>query len=194
MTKAIVTAQGRTAVHRNTRSSAHIGARWASGLMFALAGFGAHAQPASAPSAPLAPLTLDVTGKIGKTTDAAHRVYHFTEAQLLALPVHSITTATTWTPRSTFTGPLLADILKAVGATGSEVEIHTLDDYTYSVPVSDCDRYGVVVAYSMNGRRLKISDFGPLFLIYPRDAFPDELTGASGDSKFVWQIKALIVK
>jgi hypothetical protein len=62
------------------------------------------------------------------------------------------------------------------------------------VPVSDCDRYGVVVAYSMNGQRLKISDFGPLFLIYPRDAYPGELTGALGDSKFVWQIKALIVK
>ncbi|WP_429304453.1 molybdopterin-dependent oxidoreductase [Paraburkholderia sp. GAS199] len=139
-------------------------------------------------------LTLDVKGKIGKTTDAAHTVYHFNEAQLLALPTHSITTSTTWTPRSTFTGPLLADILKTVGARGNEVEIHTLDDYTYTVPVSDCDRYGVIVAYSMNGRRLKISDFGPLFLIYPRDAFPDELSGASSDSKFVWQIKALIVK
>lgn len=139
-------------------------------------------------------MTLDVQGKIGRTTDASHHTYHFTEAQLLALPVHTITTSTTWTPRSTFTGPLLADILKTVDANGREVEIHTFDDYTYTIPVSDCDRYGVIVAYSMNGRRLKISDFGPLFLIYPRDAFPGELQGAAGDSKFVWQIKALIVK
>ncbi|MDI7067048.1 oxidoreductase, partial [Klebsiella pneumoniae] len=80
--------------------------------------------------AELLPLSLDVTGKIGKTNDAAHKSYHFTRAQLLALPAHSITTATTWTPRSTFTGPLLADILKIVGASGSAVEIHTLDDYT----------------------------------------------------------------
>jgi len=158
---------------------------FAMSAIFVLAAWSAQAQSA---------LTLDVKGKISKTTDASHQLYHFSEAQLLALPVHSITTATTWTPRSTFTGPLLADILKAVGAHGREVEIHTLDDYTYTVPVSDCDRYGVIVAYSMNGRRLKISDFGPLFLIYPRDAFPDELVGASSDSKFVWQIKALIVK
>ncbi|HEX7909264.1 MAG TPA: molybdopterin-dependent oxidoreductase [Paraburkholderia sp.] len=163
-------------------------ARWAAGLIVALAAWSAQAQ------SDVPPLTLDVTGKINKTTDAPSATYHFTEAQLLALPVHSITTATTWTPRSTFTGPLLADILKTVGAYGSQVEIHTLDDYTYTIPVSDCDRYGVVVAYSMNGRRLKISDFGPLFLMYPRDAFPDELKGPSGDSKFVWQIKALIVK
>ncbi len=158
------------------------------GLMFALAAWSVQAQTDATA------LSLDVSGKIGKTNDAAHRSYRFAEAQLLALPAHSITTATTWTPRSTFTGPLLADILKTVGAYGTQVEIRTLDDYTYTVPVSDCDRYGVVVAYSMNGRRLKISDFGPLFLIYPRDAFPDELAGASGDSKFVWQIKALIVK
>lgn len=159
-------------------------AGWALGLIMALA----------VASARGAPLSLDVKGKIGRTTDPSHQVYHFTEAQLLALPVHSITTATTWTPRSTFTGPRLADILQTVGAYGSQVEIHTLDDYTYTIPVSDSDHYGVIVAYSMNGQRLKISDFGPLFLIYPRDAFPEDLAGASADSKFVWQIKALIVK
>ncbi|MFT4067227.1 molybdopterin-dependent oxidoreductase [Paraburkholderia sp.] len=166
-------------------------ARWMMGLLLALAVCFAHAQPA-AQAAP--PLSLDVQGKITNTNDAGHRAYHFSEAQLLALPVHSITTATTWTPRSTFTGPLLGDILKTVGAYGTEIEFHTFDDYTYTVPVSDSQRYGVIVAYSMNGQRLKLSDFGPLFLIYPRDAFPDELAGALGDSKFVWQIKALIVK
>ncbi|MEI5997419.1 molybdopterin-dependent oxidoreductase [Paraburkholderia bengalensis] len=151
--------------------------------------------PAQAGAAPLAAtLALDVKGKIAKTNDADHSVFHFSEAQILALPAHSISTSTTWTAKSTFTGPLLADILKTVGAYGDEVEIHTLDDYTYTVPVSDTSRYGVIVAYSMNGKRLQVSDFGPLFLIYPRDQFPGELAGASSDAKFVWQIKALIVK
>jgi hypothetical protein len=163
-------------------------------LVLAAASLQAGAQAQTQPQAESLPLSLVVEGRISRTNDAEHRSYRFTEAQLLALPAHSITTATTWTPRSTFTGPLLADILKTVGALGREVEIHTLDDYTYTIPVSDCERYGVVVAYSMNGQRLKISDFGPLFLIYPRDAFPGELMGALGDSKFVWQIKALIVK
>jgi len=166
-------------------------ARWMTGLLLTLAACFAHAQPAAHA---IPPLSLDVRGKIANTNDAQHSVYHFSEAQLLALPVHSITTATTWTPRSTFTGPLLGDILKTVGAYGTQIEFHTFDDYTYIVPVSDSERYGVIVAYSMNGQRLKLSDFGPLFLIYPRDAFPDELTGAVGDSKFVWQIKALIVR
>jgi hypothetical protein len=141
-----------------------------------------------------AELTLDVKGKIRHTTDAAHTEFHFTESDLLALPAHSITTSTTWTPKSTFTGPSLADVLKTVGAWGSELEIHTLDDYTCTVPVADAERYGVIIAYSMNGKRLKVSDFGPLFLIYPRDAYPAELQGAVGDAKFAWQIKSIVVK
>lgn len=148
-----------------------------------------------ATAAPMtAMLALDVQGKITRTNDADHTVFHFSEAQILALPVHTISTSTTWTAKSTFTGPLLADILKTVGAYGDQIEIHTLDDYTYTVPVSDTGRYGVIVAYSMNGKRLQVSDFGPLFLIYPRDEFPGELAGGSADAKFVWQIKALIVK
>ncbi|MCP3727394.1 molybdopterin-dependent oxidoreductase [Paraburkholderia sp. CNPSo 3272] len=158
----------------------------------------AGAAPFFAPSAQAAgstgSLSLDVDGGVRVTNDASHTAYHFSEAQLLALPAHSITTATTWTPRSTFTGPLLSDVLKAVGADGSQIEIHTLDDYTCVVPVADAARYGVVLAYEMNGQRLKVSNFGPLFLIYPRDQHPLELDGAAGDSKFAWQIKSMTIK
>jgi hypothetical protein len=163
------------------------GARWIACLAMALAAGFAQA----------AVLSLDVTGAVTTANDPtqpAPPVYHLSEEQLLALPAHSITTSTSWTPRATFTGPLLADILKLVGTRGSQIEVHTLDDYVETIPVSDCARYGVIVAYSMNGKRLKVSDFGPLFLIYPRDAFPTELSGADADSKFVWQIKGLIVK
>lgn len=139
-------------------------------------------------------LTLDVNGQVRVTNNATHDAYHFSEQQLLALPTHAISTSTTWTPRSTFTGPLLADVLKTVGAYGSQIEIHTIDDYTCVVPVADARRYGVVLAYAMNGKRLKVSDFGPLFLIYPRDQFPLELDGAAGDAKFAWQIVSMTIK
>lgn len=139
-------------------------------------------------------LQLDVDGEVHVTNDAAHSAYHFSKAALLEMPPHSIVTATTWTPRSTFTGPLLSDVLKTVGAYGSEIEIHTIDDYTCVVPVSDAARYGAVLAYEMNGKRLKVSNFGPLFLIYPRDQFPMELDGAAGDAKFAWQIVSMTIK
>jgi hypothetical protein len=141
-----------------------------------------------------APLALDIEGNIANTNDPDHTVYHLTEAELTNMPAHSITTSTTWTPRSTFTGPLLGDLLKLAGARGERVEVRTLDDYSYTVSVSEALKYGAILAYSMNGTRLKASDFGPLFLIYPRDAYPEQFSGAAADAKFAWQIKALILK
>ena len=149
---------------------------------------------AGAYAAPAASLSLDIDGEVRVTNNAAHTAYLFSEARLLQLPVHAISTSTTWKPRSTFTGPLLSDVLKAVGAYGSEIEIHTIDDYTCIVPVADAARYGVVLAYAMNGNRLEVSDFGPLFLIYPRDQYPLDLDGAAGDAKFAWQIKSMTIK
>ncbi|MDR3100428.1 MAG: molybdopterin-dependent oxidoreductase [Paraburkholderia sp.] len=154
------------------------------------------AAPASRPAlaASNGSLQLDVNGEVRVTNNAAHNAYHFGAAALLKLPAHSIVTSTTWTPRSTFTGPLLSDVLSTVGAYGSQIEIHTIDDYTCVVPVADAVRYGAVLAYEMNGKRLKVSNFGPLFLIYPRDQFPLELDGAAGDAKFAWQIVSMTIK
>jgi hypothetical protein len=141
-----------------------------------------------------APLTLDVEGLIGRTNDVDHSVYHISEAQLLKLPVHTITTSTTWTPKSTFSGPLLGDVLKLVDARGDAIELRTIDDYSYTVSAKEAERYGAILAYSRNGVRLTVSKFGPLFLIYPRDAYPSELSGSAADAKFVWQIKGMAVK
>jgi hypothetical protein len=145
-------------------------------------------------AASAAPLSLDVEGLIGRTNDVDHTVYHISEAELLKLPVHTITTSTTWTPRSTFTGPLLKDVLKLVDARGDGVELRTIDDYTYTISAKEAERYGAILAYSRNGVRLTVSNFGPLFLIYPRDAYPAELSGSVAEAKFVWQIKAMVVK
>jgi hypothetical protein len=161
--------------------SLRIHAAW---LVLAIAPM-AHAAP---------PLQLDVEGKISRTNDPSHTVYHISEAELLKLPAHTIVTSTRWTPKSTFTGPLFSDVLKLVGATGRTVEFVTLDDYTVSMPASNAERYGAILAYSMNGKRLEVRDFGPLFLVYPRDTYPSELTGAAADARFVWQVKALNLK
>lgn len=141
-----------------------------------------------------APLTLDVQGMIGRTNDVDHSVYHVSEAELLKLPVHTITTSTTWTPKSTFSGPLLGDVLKLVDARADGIELRTIDDYSYTVSAREAEGYGAILAYSMNGVRLTVSNFGPLFLIYPRDAYPSELTGSAAEAKFVWQIKGMVVK
>ncbi|MEX3968121.1 molybdopterin-dependent oxidoreductase [Paraburkholderia sp. EG286B] len=139
-------------------------------------------------------MSLDVTGNITSFTDAAARTYHLSEADLLAMPVHSITTSTTWTPTRTFQGPSLGDILAKVGAKGSMLMIYALDNYSYAVPVSDVKKYDPVLSYEMDGVRMTIRNFGPLFLMYPRDKYPSELSSPVYDSRFIWQVRRIDVK
>jgi hypothetical protein len=138
-------------------------------------------------------LKLDITGKITHFTDKKAGVYHFSEKDLLGLKPYTIKTSTTWTPESAFTGPKLSDVLDKVGVTGTILEMHALDDYTYSIPVSDAKQYGVVLAYSMNGERIKADRFGPIFVIYPRDDH-EELRKPTAEAKFVWQLSRIVVK
>lgn len=140
------------------------------------------------------PLSLIVDGNITNTNDPVQHAYRFNEAQLLALPAATITTATNWTPRESFTGPTLSAVLAKVGAKGKELSICAIDDYCQDVPVSDVDKYGVILAATQNGKRLEVRNFGPLWVMYPRDAYPQELNTATYESRFIWQVSKITVK
>ncbi|MDM0108462.1 molybdopterin-dependent oxidoreductase [Variovorax sp. J22R24] len=116
------------------------------------------------------------------------------EAQLLSLPVHAITTATDWTPRSRFDGPLLSDVLALAKVRGKSVRLFALDNYSITIPWSDMDRYGIILAHSQNGERLSKRKFGPLFLMYPRDQYASVLDTPTGTEKFIWQVCGIHVR
>ena len=142
-----------------------------------------------------ASLQLDITGKISNYTDAKTKAYHLSESDILAMPAHEITTSTPWASKSVWRGISLSDLLKRVGATGTKLRIEAYDDYVqFGLPVSDASRYGVILAYSQNGKRLDLSTFGPLCIIYPRDQFPSELVNSITEGKFEYQIKHIDVQ
>jgi hypothetical protein len=138
--------------------------------------------------------TLEIAGKIKNTTDAENKSYVFTDNELFAMPIHSITTSTSWTPREKFDGVLLADILAKAGAEGTMMTLYALNDYYIDVPLSDVTKYNMILAYKMGGNMLKVRDFGPLFLIYPRDSGGAELNSPLYNSRFIWQINRIVIK
>jgi hypothetical protein len=138
--------------------------------------------------------TLQVTGDIQNFTDLATKSYVFTDKQLFAMPVSSITTKTSWTPQKKFEGVSVADILNTVGAKGTTMTFYALNDYYIDVPMSDVKKYNMVLAYKMGGEMLKIRNFGPLFLVYPRDAGGTELNSPLYNSRFIWQINRIEIK
>ena len=137
---------------------------------------------------------LSVTGRIRRTNDGEGKLFRFSEQEFLQLPQHTITTATVWTPLSRFEGPKLLDVLKHVDADGSELYMSALNDYTISIPWDDMERYGVILAHSRNGARMTPSTYGPLWLMYPRDQFPEELSGPMAGAKYIWQVKSIEVR
>ncbi|GAA4357596.1 molybdopterin-dependent oxidoreductase [Variovorax defluvii] len=134
-----------------------------------------------------------VNGHIGRFTDEKAKVYRFSEVDFMSLPQASIATSTPWTARSKFEGPLLFDVLKHVGAMGSRLDLMALDDYSVSIPVSDLKAFGPILAHTRDGKRMTSRDFGPLFVMYPRDQFPVKLNTLPALSKFIWQVRRITV-
>jgi hypothetical protein len=50
------------------------------------------------------------------------------------------------------------------------------------------------LAYKMGGTMLKIRNFGPLFLVYPRDSGGKELNSPLYNSRLIWQITRIEIK
>lgn len=137
-------------------------------------------------------IVLSITGAID-STNADSRA-DFDMAMLQAMPAHTIRTSTPWTDGVTeFTGVKAQVVLDKVGARGEYVDAVALNDYQFEIPVTDVERYPVLLAYRMNGERLRIRDKGPLWVVYPLDAHP-ELRNEETHSKMVWQLRRLVVK
>lgn len=137
---------------------------------------------------------LTISGKIGKTTDTAGNAYEMSEREFLGLPQSTVTTSTAWTPKSDFVGPLLSRILSEVGAKGTKLRLIALDNFSVEVDAAYLEKYGTILAVSKNGTRLTIRDFGPVFVMFPRDSFKEQLDTPAATSYLVWQLCGIEVE
>lgn len=140
---------------------------------------------------PTGRVLLKVGGEISVTNvgDEAH----FDREMLLALPQRQTLTATPWHDgKVAFSGPLGRELLAAVGARGETLRVVALNDYEVSLPVTDLQRYDVILAMTMNGEPLRVRDQGPLFVIYPFDEEP-HLLNEEILMRSVWQVASIHV-
>lgn len=90
---------------------------------------------------------------------------------------------------ATFSGPLLRDVLKAAGVTASTIQAEALNDYKIDIPVSDADKYPVLVATKIDGARMSVANYGPTRVIYPTEDY--DLAATVYDARWIWQLKSL---
>lgn len=135
---------------------------------------------------------LTITGQITHTNAPAKA--EFDMDMLAALPQRSFTTGTPWYPAPhKFTGPLLRDVLAAVGASGQALVAVALNDYKVSIPFDDSRERDVIIARLFDDQPMSIRDKGPLFIIYPFDS-DVELRSERYYSRSAWQLKVLDVR
>lgn len=136
-------------------------------------------------------VVLTVSGRIGIRN--AEKTAEFDMAMLAALPQHTFSTKTPWYPEAhKFTGPLVRDVLAAVGAQGKNLRAIALNDYKVDLPVADALKFNLVLARLMDDKPMPVRDKGPLFIIYPFDA-DEALRNERYYSRAAWQLKAIDV-
>lgn len=135
---------------------------------------------------------LTIHGKITATnTEGAAQ---FDAIMLQALPQQTIKAETPWTEGvTTFSGPLLRDVLEMAGANGDTLLMTAINEYQVKVPVSDAEYFNCILAISMNGETLTVRTKGPLWLIYPWDTF-DGLRTETYYARSIWQLKTIDVQ
>lgn len=183
---------------RLMQTARHLAVLAAAALFFLVA---PPAPAAGKLAAPAGPVILTVSGKIlhanrgaldpfddafFKSTGAEFdKAAAFDRAMLQKLGMHSVTVQySNWPKPHRIEGPLLADVLKAAGATGKLVTVYALDGYGAKIPMSDLAAWPVVLGLKADGRWLGLGGRGPAWVVYPRDQYP--ALKDQDDSKWVW--------
>jgi hypothetical protein len=118
----------------------------------------------------------------------------FDRAALEQLGTIAIETTTPWhTGKVRFEGVPMAVLMKTVGASGTVVEAHALNDYSTVIPAEDFAKHNVILAIRKDGEYMPVRDKGPLFIVYPYDSDPD-LKSQKYYGRSAWQVKELKVK
>ena len=134
---------------------------------------------------------LSISGKIGVTN--AEGVARFDRAMLEGLGLTAFTTATPWyDSQVTFEGVRLDHLMDVVGASGEQLSVKALNDYTTEIPIADFARYRTILALRRDGAYMPVKDKGPLFIVYPFDSDP-ELKHQRFYSRSAWQVARMTV-
>jgi len=110
---------------------------------------------------------------------------------LLAFEQHEVKTTTIWTDGvSTFSGPLVRDVLKAAGNSASKISAVAINEYNIDIPVADTHNYSVIFALNKDGKPLSVREKGPIWVIYPWSS-DEKLRQDKYYGRSIWQLNRI---
>jgi hypothetical protein len=150
------------------------------------------------PGQPIPPpqdrVVLTVRGRIGMTNNGEAVLFDLPTLEQIGLV--RFTTPTAWTAGpATFEGVLMSRFLEmlAIPPDATEATMTALNDFQVTIPLTDFRKWPVIMALKRDGRYMTVRDKGPLWIVYPRHAFP-ELTTPRQYDNWIWQLKEVVVR
>ncbi len=138
---------------------------------------------------PTGKVILTVTGNIEHTNADGRAEFDF--EMLSALGLSTLVTETPWDNSSVrFQGVLAKKLMDAVGARGDSIKATALNDYSVRIPVSDFTDHPTLLATHKQGKRMRLRDKGPLWIIYSATDRPDG-PNLLFEHRMVWQLDSL---
>jgi len=127
----------------------------------------------------------------GKNTSGQHISVTLTRSQLEQLPQTTLTTHLPWIKgQAEFKGVKLTTLLDSLKIKPSQILMSALNDYSASVSWQHIEKYEPIIATEKNNQYLKIRDYGPYWLVFSIDQYP-ELSQRKNLAKMVWQLETI---
>lgn len=140
---------------------------------------------------PKGSVVLTISGKLERTNSGEKA--QFDMEMLEALGKASFLTGSEVSEKpQLFEGVPLRAVLERVGARGRSILASALNDYEIPIPYDDL-RFDPLLAMKVDGKVLTIRDKGPLWIVYPRDAY-EVLRDVRYYARSVWQLNRLHVE
>jgi hypothetical protein len=140
---------------------------------------------------PVGPVLLTVSGLIDRTNEQGQA--RFDQTMLEELGRATLETRSVWADgKQVYEGVPLQAVLDRVGARGTVIRATAANSYEVGIPSADL-QYGPLIAMRLDGRALTLRDKGPLWIVYPRDAYK-VLQDQRYDSRWIWNLTRLHVE
>lgn len=102
----------------------------------------------------------------------------------------SINTSTPWTDGiSHFNGVPLKALLADVVPKFKKIIVKAHNDYTVTISSADLDNNDVILAWSLDGKKLSLRDKGPYWIVFDLDSLGEH--GSQYLNKMVWQVRSI---
>ena len=151
-------------------------------------------QPGSPVPSPTKPVVLTVRGRMGLAPMETAVMCDIPTLERIGLI--RFTTPTAWTDGLvTFEGVLLSRLLEVLAVPGdvTALTMAALNDYQVTIPVTDVRTWPVMLALKRDGQYMSVRNKGPLWVVYPRHAFP-ELAQTKYNARWIWQVKEIVIR